>query len=71
MSLIRGLGGHLPCPICLAPKEQLSDVLSTWPLRDVAQTQNLLKSARALNNSQQEHLLSKYGLRDIDVSSLD
>lgn len=43
MSLIQGLGGHLPCPICLVPKEQLSDVSETWPLRGAEQTQNLLR----------------------------
>lgn len=71
MSLIRGLGGHAPCPICLVPKEQLSDFSGTWPLRDAVQTQNLLRDARALDNPQRENLLSLHGLRDIDVGSLD
>lgn len=72
MSLNRGTGGHLPCPICLAPKEQLSDVSRTWPLRDAVQTQNILKDARAFERAQErESLLSLHGLRDIDVSSID
>jgi hypothetical protein len=45
MSLNRGLGGHLPCLICLAPKEQFFDVSKTWPLRDAVQTENILKEA--------------------------
>lgn len=72
MSLNRGTGGHLPCSICLVPKEQLSDISGTWPLRDAVQTQNILKDARAFGRAQErESLLSQYGLRDIDVSSVD
>lgn len=71
MSLIRGLGGHLPCPICHVPKEQLSDISGRWPLRDAVQTQNLLRDARALENPQRENILSLHGLHDIDVSFLD
>jgi hypothetical protein len=69
MSLNRGLGGHLPCLICLAPKEQFFDVSKTWPLRDAVQTENILKEARDLDNSQRESLLSLHGLHDINVSS--
>ena len=71
MSLNRGTGGHRPCSICVAPKEELSDILKTWPLRDAVETQNLLMNARSLGNTQRENLLSQHGLRDIDVSSLD
>jgi hypothetical protein len=72
MSLNRGSGGHFPCSICLAPKEQFSDVTKTWPLRDAVQTQNILKDARAFERAQDcNNLLSLHGLRDIDVSSVD
>ncbi|KAN0127630.1 hypothetical protein V8E53_014549 [Lactarius tabidus] len=67
MSLNRGSGGHFPCSICLAPKEQFSDVTKTWPLRDAVQTQNILKDARAFERAQDcNNLLSLHGLRDID-----
>jgi hypothetical protein len=71
MSLTQGVHAHHPCPVCLAPKEQLSDLFGTWPLRDAVQTQALLQSARALDNTQRENLLSQNGLRDIDVGSVD
>lgn len=71
MSLNQGNGGRLPCSICLAPKEQFSDVSMTWSLRDAVQTRNILQDARALGKPQCESLLSQHGLRDIDVSSLD
>ncbi|KAF8257057.1 hypothetical protein EI94DRAFT_1842699 [Lactarius quietus] len=66
MALIRGQGGKLPCPVCLVLADQLSDVSRTWLLRDAAQTQGLLKDARALDKSQGEALLSQHGLRDIN-----
>ena len=67
MSLIRGYGGKLPCPICLAPEEKLSDVTATWPLRTAAQTQQVLKEAQALNRRDSEAHLSSYGIRNVDV----
>ncbi|KAF8258702.1 hypothetical protein EI94DRAFT_1910877 [Lactarius quietus] len=66
MALIRGAGGKLPCPICLVPSDQLSNISRTWPLRDAEQTQGLLKSVRALDKARCETLLSQYGLHDVD-----
>jgi hypothetical protein len=68
MSLIRGYGGKLPCPVCLAPEDKLADISATWPPRTAAQTQQLIKEARTLNRSDSEAHLSSYGIRDVDVS---
>ncbi|KAH9024194.1 hypothetical protein EDB85DRAFT_2075196 [Lactarius pseudohatsudake] len=66
MSLIRGLGGKRPCPICVVPNDKLADISMTWPLRTAARTQELLKEAQSLNNAESENLLSMHGIRNID-----
>ncbi len=71
MSLIRGSGGKFPCPICFVPEDNLADVSNTWPLRTAAHTKKLLKKARSLSKGECESLLSKHGIRNIDVSFLD
>ncbi|KAH9170356.1 hypothetical protein EDB89DRAFT_1853558, partial [Lactarius sanguifluus] len=58
MSLIRGLGGKRPCPICVVPNDKLADISMTWPLRTAAHTQELLKEVQSLNNAESENLLS-------------
>jgi hypothetical protein len=71
MALTRGFGGKLPCPICFVPKDKLADISMTWPLRTAANTQEIIKVARSLNGADRESSLSKYGLRDINVSLID
>ncbi|KAH9170626.1 hypothetical protein EDB89DRAFT_1853308 [Lactarius sanguifluus] len=66
MSLIRGLGGKRPCPICVVPNDKLADISMTWPLRTAARTQELLKEAQSLNNAESENLLSTHGIRNVD-----
>lgn len=68
MSLIRGSGGHMPCPVCLVPKEKLSDISTTWELRTAAHMQQIVEEARTFNRSDREALLAEYGIRNIDVS---
>ncbi|KAH9083307.1 hypothetical protein EDB83DRAFT_2502427 [Lactarius deliciosus] len=66
MSLIRGLGGKRPCPICVVPNDKLADISRTWMLRTAARTQELLKEAQSLNNAESENLLSMHGIRNVD-----
>ncbi|KAH9021110.1 hypothetical protein EDB83DRAFT_2508328 [Lactarius deliciosus] len=66
MSLIRGLGGKRPCPICVVPNDKLADISRTWTLRTAARTQELLKEAQSLNNAESENLLSMHGIRNVD-----
>ncbi len=71
MSLIRGYLGKLPCPICCVPNKELADVSKTWPLRTAVQTQQILSVGKTLIRSNRESHLSKYGIRDVDVSLID
>ncbi|KAI0309431.1 hypothetical protein OF83DRAFT_1166855 [Amylostereum chailletii] len=48
MSLIDGFGGKLPCPICLVPKDQLSDLHTISELRTATESQAIVKHAREL-----------------------
>jgi hypothetical protein len=71
MSLIRGFRGKFPCPICLVPGDELADISKTWPQWTAAHTQELLNNARGLNKTDRENLLSKNGIRNINVSFLN
>ncbi|KAI9432013.1 hypothetical protein H4582DRAFT_2194400 [Lactarius indigo] len=67
MSLIRGVRGKLPCPICDVPDNKLADISKMWPLRTAARTWGLLEEARCLDNAAEcESFLSMYGLRNVD-----
>jgi hypothetical protein len=68
MAHIRGSRGKRPCPVCLAPLEQLSDVSKTWLLRTTEQTQQVIDEAKELSKTDCEKKLSAYGIRDVDVS---
>jgi len=70
MSLIRGVRGKLPCPVCRVPEGELADISRTWPLRTAAHSQQVINGARTLNKKDCESLLSAHGLRCVDVSFL-
>ncbi|KAG1884708.1 hypothetical protein F4604DRAFT_1676803 [Suillus subluteus] len=46
MSLIRGVMGKFPCPICLVPRDELFDLLKIWPLHTRHGAVHLLRKAR-------------------------
>ncbi|KAH9009890.1 hypothetical protein EDB84DRAFT_1446058 [Lactarius hengduanensis] len=67
MSLIWGVHGKMPCPICFVPDDQLADVSKTWPPRTTERMQQLIEEGKTLNRSvDHEHHFSKYGIRDVD-----
>ena len=68
MAQIQGGRGKRPCPICLVPKENLSDVSTTWPLRTVKHTKQIIDQANTLNTKEGEKLLSAFGIRNVDMS---
>ena len=68
MAQIRGGRGKQPCLICLVPKENLSDVSTTWPLRTVKHMKQIIDQANTLNTKEGEKLLSAFGIRNVDVS---
>ncbi|KAI9428775.1 hypothetical protein H4582DRAFT_2091022 [Lactarius indigo] len=66
MSLIRGTRGKRPCPVCLVPDDELTDITRTWPLRSTAGMQKIIVRGRTLPKNVREKLLIGHGLRDID-----
>lgn len=69
MALIRGLMGKFPCPVCLVPRDELSNTLKVFPLRTCTETKALLARVRECTTlDAREQILSSQSLRDVDVS---
>ena len=68
MSLIRGLKGKFPCPVCLVPQELQSVFSDEHPLRTSIQSLNILNTARSTSTEKEkEQQLKVYSLRDVEV----
>ncbi|KAG1828912.1 hypothetical protein EV424DRAFT_1589978 [Suillus variegatus] len=71
MSLIHGVMGKFPCPICLVPQDELFDLLKTWPLRTLHGAIHLLRKARKKpTKAKREQKLKSQSLRDVDNALL-
>ncbi|KAG1864594.1 hypothetical protein C8R48DRAFT_747876 [Suillus tomentosus] len=69
MSLIRGVMGKFPCPICLVPRAELHNLLETWPLRTRHDAVHLLRKARRkYTKEKREKKLKSQSLRDVKNS---
>ena len=68
MSLIRGFKGARPCPVCLVPTEELTNVEKTFERRTAKIAQDIVWD-RSLNLGQKEALLKPQGLRNVEVCS--
>ena len=69
MALIRGVNCLCPCPRCLVPRDQLSDLTSEpHEARTQAGTSIILREAEEMPTRKEasEHL-KRYGLRNVDV----
>ncbi|KAG1833209.1 hypothetical protein F4604DRAFT_2019034, partial [Suillus subluteus] len=72
MTLIRGTKCKFPCPVCLVPREELGNVLTSYPLRTTMSTQATLQEARSFARQEdKEKLLMSRGLRDVDNAFSD
>ena len=68
MALIRGVNSHYPCPICLIPSEELSDLSKIYPLRTTEKMKEVYKMAQeAETMAGKEVILKEYGLRNVEV----
>jgi hypothetical protein len=71
MTLICGMMCKFPCPVCLIPREELGNVLTSYPLRTSMSTQATLSEARSLaQQADKEKVLMSQSLQDVDVSFL-
>ncbi|KAJ7708057.1 hypothetical protein B0H17DRAFT_1156021 [Mycena rosella] len=67
MSLIRGLQGLYPCPICFVPWNEQSDLSTEHPLRTGLGSQLIVEEARVKRTAlEREEILKDNGLRDVD-----
>lgn len=71
MTLIRGTGSMCPCPTCLIPKDQLSDLSVIVTKRTTSAMKEIYDHAKAnLNKTQQDERFKEFGLRGVQVSQL-
>lgn len=66
MALIRGTRGKCPCPVCLAPDDQLSDFCLKFPERTTDATK-LLVIKEYRTKAEREAALKPEGLRPVVV----
>ncbi|EIW81648.1 hypothetical protein CONPUDRAFT_165732 [Coniophora puteana RWD-64-598 SS2] len=68
MALTRGVSSKYPCPICIIPREELSNVANrpVYPLRTRDGVIATLHKARNESRTEGEETLMAEGLRDID-----
>jgi hypothetical protein len=67
MALIRGLNGLYPCPICLVPYDQQSDLSKSHTLRTAAHTKGIYEAGLQVTAVEREELLKSEGLRNVAV----
>lgn len=67
ISLIRGAKGKFPCPICLVPLDELSNLSKDFKLRTTQDMKEIYETAQTLNATGSENLLKEHGLRDVKV----
>jgi len=67
MALIRGIGSHAPCPICLVPGDELSNLSDDFELRSKSSMQEAYESSKDMSAAESETAFKALGLRDIEV----
>ena len=68
MALICGIKANYPCPVCLVPKEELSNLSKMYELRTTTGMQEIWSAVQEMNATQQEPHLWEHGLRDVQVA---
>jgi hypothetical protein len=70
MALICGEKGLYPCPICLVPCDQQSDLSRFHTLRTAAHTQEIYEAGLNLTATEREEVLKSEGLRNVAVCGI-
>ncbi|PBK58171.1 hypothetical protein ARMSODRAFT_900781, partial [Armillaria solidipes] len=65
MTLTRGVRAHYPCPVCLVPLLNLSDLSTNYPLRTTESMKEIYERACLLSAEKAEDLLKLHGLRKV------
>ncbi|KAF8971925.1 hypothetical protein BDZ97DRAFT_1901552 [Flammula alnicola] len=70
MALIRGIGSLFPCPVCLVPQDELSDLLKEFEPRTTTSMKKVYEEAQELGRLKRadakEAKLKSHGLRDVE-----
>jgi hypothetical protein len=67
MTLIHGLGSKASCPICLIPRDQLTNLSETFEQCTKENMWKIYKDAKELNAMDKEELLETFGLQEVKV----
>jgi hypothetical protein len=68
MTLTRGVNGLFPCPVCLVPKDEQSNLMATYPLRTAEDSQEICECANAQKTeADKEKILKTRGIRLIEA----
>jgi hypothetical protein len=67
MTLIRGVNGLCPCPVCLVPSNEQHNPSKKWELRSMEATKNLVTSAEHGKKKDWEPKLKEQGIRGLPV----
>jgi len=67
MALTRGSKALYPCPVCLVPHEELSNLFQSFPLRTTSCMWEIWEEGQRLNLGEREAHLRQYGLCDVQV----
>ncbi|KAI0369554.1 hypothetical protein BV20DRAFT_1078292 [Pilatotrama ljubarskyi] len=72
MSLIRGVNGLFPCPVCRVPRDQqiVLGIQPKFPLREHADGETILRNS-ALSNAEKEAQMKQLGLRPLSAGILN
>ncbi|KAJ6524306.1 hypothetical protein B0H19DRAFT_1085294 [Mycena capillaripes] len=67
MSLICGLQGYYPCPMCFVPHDAQSDLSSEHPLRTAKGSEQIITESGALRTAgEREEMLKRRGLQNVN-----
>lgn len=70
MAMIQGTNSKFPCPMCLIPGSELSNMGASYQLHTTAEMSAVLASTEGMNTTDKEDVLKAYGLRDIKVGCM-
>ena len=69
MACNRGVKAKFPCPVCMVPKDQLSDLTQTFQHRSNEISKKLVgEAARFTTKSEKNAFLKQFGLRAVEVT---
>jgi hypothetical protein len=61
------LGSKAPCPICLVPGDQLTNLSETFEQHTKENMRKIYEDAKVLNATDKKELLKTFGLQEVEV----